>query len=294
MLGFSIQAPVFLGKPSKDSTNDLIAHYDNEENFLQALKSAGVRSIEIRILPRGADERAYRELIQRIWDAGLQITIHGHVAGEFPGSRFAEIYPSMRYILQHFHKYQSQLTMALHAFDAKTGLEEELHQQTVRLLHEWVAIINAEQLPMKIAVENNRKKTIKVDPGDSIDGVLRIVNEVESSVVGITWDMGHYYSNLMDQRGLKTAPDTHILDLPPAAFLKHVYHTHIHGLGLTGTHNPLTQSRSLPLEHYVSALQEAGYQGVYNLELTMNKFDTDQTLHEHVLASIRRLKEATS
>ncbi|CAN7747058.1 sugar phosphate isomerase/epimerase family protein [Paenibacillus sp. LjRoot56] len=294
MLGFSIQAPVFLGKPSKDSTNDLIAHYENEEQLLHALKSAGVRSIEIRILPRGAEERAYRDLIQRIWDAGLQVTIHGHVAGELPGSRFSEIYPSMRYILKHFHKYQSDLTMALHAFDAKTGSEEELHQQTVRLLHEWVAMIHAEQLPLKIAVENNRKKSIKVDPGDSIDGVLRIVNEVDSPSVGITWDMGHYYSNLMDERGLKSAPEEHLLDLPPDAFLKKVYHTHIHGLGQTGTHNPLTQARSLPLELYVSALKRAGYQGIYNLELTMNKFDMDQTLSEHVLASIQRLKEATS
>ncbi|GGI44823.1 hypothetical protein GCM10008018_09020 [Paenibacillus marchantiophytorum] len=293
MLGFSIQAPVFLGKPSKDSANDLIAHYDNEELILHALKSAGVESIEIRILPRGAEERAYRDLIQRIWDAGLQVTIHGHVAGEFPGSRFADIYPSMSYILQHFHQYQSSLTMALHAYDAKTGSEEELHQQTVRLLHEWVAITDAEQLPLKIAVENNRKKSIKVDPGDSIEGVLRIVNEVNSPSVGITWDMGHYYSNLMDERSLKSAPETHLLDLPPAAFLDKVYHTHIHGLGLTGTHNPLTQARSLPLEHYVSALQRSGYQGIYNLELTMNKFDTDRTLSEHVLASIQRLKEAS-
>ncbi|WP_240418859.1 sugar phosphate isomerase/epimerase family protein [Paenibacillus periandrae] len=294
MLGFSIQAPVFLGKASKDSTNDLIAHYDNVEKLLDALKTAGVGSIEVRILPRGADESAYREVIQLIWNAGLQISIHGHVAGDFAGSRFAEIYPSMSYVLTNYPKYQTGLTMALHAFDAKTGVEEELHQQTVKLLHEWVAIIDAEQLPLRIAVENNRKKSSKVDPGDSIDGVLRIVEEVNSPHVGITWDMGHFYSNLMDTHGLKLPPETYLEQLPPDAFLEKVIHTHIHGLGATGTHNPLTDRRSLPLELYVNALQRVRYSGLYNLELTMNKFDQDQSLGEHVLASVRRLKEATS
>ncbi|MFD0680232.1 MULTISPECIES: sugar phosphate isomerase/epimerase family protein [unclassified Paenibacillus] len=293
MLGFSLQSPVFLGKPSLDSPNDLIAHYEKVELLLDALKTAGIGSIEVRILPRGANEEAYRGLIQQIWDAGLKLTVHGHVAGEHPGTRFAEIYPSMSYILKNYHKYQAGLTMALHAFDAKSGSEEELHHHTVKLLHEWVAVIDSEQLPLRIGIENNRKKSSKVDPGDSIDGVQRIVNEVDSPYVGITWDMGHYYSNLMDERGLKSPPEVHMEDLPPAAFLERVYHTHIHGLGLTGTHNPLTQARSLPLEHYIGSLQRAGYQGVYNLELTMNKFDADRSLSEHVLASVQRLKEAT-
>ncbi|WP_282940340.1 TIM barrel protein [Paenibacillus sp. RC67] len=292
MLGFSIQSPVFLGKSSKDSPNDLIAHYDRVELLLDALKSSGVGSIEIRILPRGADEWAYRDLIQTIWDVGLQVTIHGHVAGEHPGSRFAEIYPSMSYVLKHFHKYQDSLTMALHAFDAKTGSEEELHRQTVELLQDWVGMIDAEQLPLRIGIENNRKKSSKVDPGDSIEGVLRIVNEVNSPYVGITWDMGHFYSNLLDVHGLKELPEEPMLDLPPAEFLQKAIHTHIHGMGATGTHNPLTRRNSLPLEHYVSALQQAGYKGKYNLELTMNKFDQDQSLCAHVLDSVRRLQAA--
>jgi len=184
--------------------------------------------------------------------------------------------------------------MALHAFDAKTGSEEELHHQTVKLLHEWTTLIDTESLPLKIAIENNRKKASKVDPGDSIDGVLRIVKEVNHPSVGITWDMGHFYSNLMVTHGIKLPPETHMEELPAAEFLNRACHTHIHGLGLSGTHNPLTETKSLPLEHYIQALKQAGYEGVYNLELTMNKFDNDRTLSGHVLASVQRLKEATS
>ncbi|MCS7463494.1 sugar phosphate isomerase/epimerase [Paenibacillus doosanensis] len=292
MLGFSIQSPVFLGKASKDSPNDLIAHYDRVEQLLDALKAGGVRSVEVRILPRGADEWAYRDLIQLIWDTGLQLTVHGHVAGEHPGTSFAEIYPSMSYILKHFHKYQSGLTMALHAFDAKTGSEEELHRQTVALLGEWTALIDAESLPLRIGIENNRKKASKVDPGDSIGGVLRIVSEVNHPAVGVTWDMGHFYSNLLDAHQLKAPPEELLTDLPDAEFVARAVHTHIHGIGKTGTHNPLTERSSLPLEQYVSALRQAGYDGVYNLELTMNKFEQDRPLREQVLASVERLRNA--
>ncbi|WP_248924652.1 sugar phosphate isomerase/epimerase family protein [Paenibacillus hamazuiensis] len=292
MLGFSIQAPVFLGKPSRSGTNDLIANYENAGQFLQALKVSGIGSIEVRILPRGADPQSYQEMIDLIWSMGLRLTIHGHVAGEHPGTRFIETYPSMAHILKHFHKYQDRLTMTLHAFDAKTGSEEELHRKTVKLLREWTAMVDAEELPLRFAVENNRKKAGKVDPGDSIRGVVRMVEEIDHPAVGICFDMGHYYSNLLSEKGLKHAPDRHFDELPEAGFLEKVFHTHIHGIGESGTHNPLTEERSLPLELYVDALHKAGYQGIYNLELTLDKFETRRSASEHVLASVQRVKEA--
>ncbi|TBL75644.1 sugar phosphate isomerase/epimerase family protein [Paenibacillus thalictri] len=291
-LGFSIQSPVFLGKTSRETTNDLIAHYDKVEQLLDALKTAGVSSIEVRILPRGADPASYQDVIQAIWDAGLSLSVHGHVAGEHPGSGFVEVYPSMAYILKHFHKYQNDINMTLHAFEAKTGSEDELHRETVRLLRSWAAIVDAEQLPLQFALENNRKKSSKVDPGDSIGGVVRMVEETDHPRVGICFDMGHYYSNLLNEHGMKLPPEQIMEDLPMERFLNRAFHTHIHGLGATGTHNPLTLPKSLPLEHYVNALKQAGYRGIYNLELTLDKFDKELSLSEHVLASVRRLKEA--
>lgn len=292
MLGFSIQSPVFLGKLSRSSTHDLIAHYADVELFLDALKSAGVGSIEVRILPRGADSWAYQELIQMIWNMGLQLTIHGHVAGDHPGRTFGEAYPSMSYVLKHFHNYQDRLMMTLHAFDAKEGTEEVLHSRTVQLLKEWTGMVDNESLPIRFALENNRKKASKVDPGDSVDGVLRMVNEVGHPAVGICWDMGHYYSNLLKGNGLEGPPEHPIEDLPPLAFLHKGIHTHIHGIGVSGTHNPLTAFSSLPLEHYTNELVKAGYDGIFNLELTLDKFNTDLTLSEHVMASVQRLERA--
>lgn len=292
MLGFSIQGPVFLGRYSKETDRDLIAHCETEDQFLQILKEKGISSIEIRILPRGADESAYTSLIQCIWDHGFTITVHGHAEGDMEGSRFTDIYPSLSYILNHFDRYQNQLTMAIHAFDAKEGSEPVLHQKTVALFRDWAARVEKENLPLTFALENNRKKPTKVDPGDSIDGVVRMVEEIDSPIVGITWDMGHFYSNLLVERGLDSTPGQILADLPNSAFLQRVIHTHIHGIGPSGTHNPLTESASLPLEHYVEALKRNGYKGIYNLELTLYKFERDRPLLEHTAASIQRLHQA--
>lgn len=295
MVGFSIQDAVFLGKPSKKSTNDLIGHCESVEQFLYSLKDNGVNSIEVRILPRHVDETAYAKVIQQIWDAGLRLTVHGHVEGNRSGERFEDIYPSMKFILRNYEKYQDGLVMAIHAFDAKAGSEEELFNRTVELFRQWTSMAHKEHLPLRFALENNRKKLTKIDPGDTTEGVLRMVEQVDSPHMGITWDMGHYYSDILNHYGHRSLPELPLLDLPNPEFLKRVIHTHIHGIGDNNdTHHPLTGMASLPLEYYVKALKNCGYQGVYNLELTLYKFGHDRSILEHVEASVQRLKDTAS
>lgn len=291
MIGFSIQSPVFLGNLSNQSNHDLIGNCENVDQFLAILKENGVKSIEVRILPRHADHETYMNLIHKIWNAGLQITIHGHVEGQMEGSRFEDIYPSMRTILRHFERYQPDLTMAIHAFDAKEGSEADLLQRTVQLFKQWTAMVKSERLPLHFALENNRQKLSKVDPGDTTDGVLKMVELIDSPLMGITWDMGHYYSDLIKSTHNNLLEQTS-LALPTAFFLERVIHTHIHGIVNLGTHQPLTTMESLPLEFYVKTLQALDYQGVYNLELTLPKFERDRTIQEHVGASIKRLRTA--
>ncbi|WNC17015.1 sugar phosphate isomerase/epimerase [Brevibacillus brevis] len=293
-IGLSLQSPFFTGKPGAFDSKEWTEHLKKVEHDLDFFQGAGISSIEIRNLLRGADERMYRDVIQLIWERGLQLTVHGHVGGVFSGTSFMEIYPSMRYILRHFHRYQKGITMTLHAFEASEGSRGELHRRTVDLLGEWASMVQAEGLPVQFALEINRRKPKKVDPGDSLDGVFGMVEEAGSPAVGICWDMGHSYSNLLADSGRRETdpPDIPLLDLPPEPFLKQIIHTHIHGLGTGGTHLPLTEKRSLPLEAYVSALRQTGYQGVYNMEFTFSKFDSDRSLHEHLHASIQRMKAA--
>lgn len=291
MLGYSIQSPVFLGTLSERTPHDLIGNRESVDSFLQWLKDQGVSSVEIRILPRHADPAAHAEVIQRIWDMGLKLTVHGHVEGNMVGSCFEDVYPSMKYILRHLGNHQEEVMMAIHAYDAASGSEEQLFVRTVELFREWTSMAEREQLPLRFALENNRKKTGKVDPGDTTAGVLDMVKQVGSPLLGITWDMGHFYSDLLhSQRGRNL--QTPLLDLPEPEFIQRVVHTHIHGIGSRGTHQPLADPSSLPLAHYVQALQNAGYQGIYNLELTMYKFGSDRPILDHASASIQRLKKA--
>ncbi|MFX3631247.1 MAG: sugar phosphate isomerase/epimerase family protein [Candidatus Pristimantibacillus sp.] len=295
MLGVSIQDDVFQGKLTKKSMNDLIANCDSIDQYLYHLKSYGVNSIEVRILPREADETLYVKVIQQIWDAGLRLTVHGHVKGEMSAAKFEDIYPSMKYILRNYEKYQDELVMAIHAFDAKAGSEEELFNRTVELFRQWTTMAHQEHLPLRFALENNRKKPTKVDPGDTTESVLRMVELIDSPHMGITWDMGHYYSDLLSHYGHRNLSELPLLELPNPAFLKRVIHTHIHGIGDNNdTHHPLTEMASLPLEYYVNALRNNGYQGAYNLELTLYKFGQDRSILEHVGASVQRLKDTAS
>lgn len=290
MIGFSIQSPVFLSDFRRHTHHDLIGNCEHIDQFLEILKENGVKSIEVRILPRNVDDEAYIKVIQQIWKAGLQITIHGHIEGEMEGSRFEDIYPSMRTILRQFDHYQTDLMMAVHAFDAKEGSEEELMHRTIQLFKQWTSMAATENIPIRFALENNRKKMTKVDPGDTTEGIVKMVEIIDSPLMGITWDMGHYYSDL-----IKSIENSHLqgqtcMTLPNRIFLEKVIHTHIHGIVNLGTHQPLTTKESLPLEYYVETLQTLNYKGIYNLELTMPKFkNSDRTILEHVSASFKRL-----
>lgn len=293
MIGFSIQSPVFLRNYSHHSNHDLIGNCKHMDQFLEVLKDNGVTSIEVRILARNADDEAYIKVIQQIWKAGLQISVHGHVEGEMEGNRFEEIYPSMKSILRQFDQYQSDLMMAIHAFDAKQGSEEQLSARTIQLFKQWTSIAESEHIPIQFALENNRKKRSKVDPGDTTEGVSKMVEHIDSPLMGITWDMGHYYSDLVKSLQPNPLQEQTVMSLPSRAFLEKVIHTHIHGIVNLATHQPLTQIESLPLEYYVNTLQSLNYKGIYNLELTLPKFSgRDRTVLEHVCASIQRLNTA--
>jgi len=288
-VGFSIKDPVF-----KDPDKEQLATHDSLEEFVTSLKSNGVNSIEIRKLSRELNHdtyKAYNNSIQKIWDTGLEITIHGDLTGNYSGEKFVDEYPSMKYILENFQKYQNRLVITLHALQEKrtesTFSSEELKEQTIDMLKDWTQKVELENLPVYFALENNRNKEKSIDPGNSCEVVVEMVESVNSPHLGICWDMGHLYSNLMteSERNLKMG------DLPPKEFLEKVIHTHIHGLNTVGrTHFPLTEKYTLPIEEYVNALKSHNYEGVYNLELSFERFEKGIPVVEMVNNSVRRLK----
>lgn len=301
MIGFSLPYACLGNKSSGERQHKLLLQYGSLKNILHHLKQAGVTSVEIRALSRKANSTQIQNSIQMIWEMGFSLTIHGALEGNFTGQHFVEVYPSMEYILSHFSRYQSELMITVHALQDIASPEKKpdavigrLAERTIHQLAEWSAIIASEQLPIRFALELNRYKPPVIDPGSSIEGVLQMVEAIHQSNVGICWDMGHYYSNILTQYNQPSPPDSWVKVLPPDPFLQRVIHTHIHGLhGKDDTHFPLTAKPSLPLEHYIQSLQRARFQGVYNLELSCHQWSAD-CIEEGILSSIERLGGALS
>lgn len=296
IVGFSLIDDVLIG----GATEPYLAGHKSVRELVSALKAGGVGSYELRKLPRVLDSQAYQTVnsyVQQIWEMGLQITVHGELPGGPTGERFVDEYPSMAYILQHFRNYQDEIVMTVHAHQsprADTAADlNELNAQTVAHLKRWSMMVAAEGLPIYFALENNRAKESAIDPGNSTEIVTEMVKKVGHTHTGICWDMGHFYSNLLTGTERGVAPGQ--LDvLPPKAFLERVYHTHIHGLNDRGkTHFPLSEGFVLPLEAYVQALQRHGYGGVYNLELSFDRYEPGMPVMERVFASVGRLKGLT-
>jgi sugar phosphate isomerase/epimerase len=196
--------------------------------------------------------------------------------------------------ITHARSNRKEIVMPIHAYAANEGTREELSLKTVELFHNWTSMIKKEDIPFQFGLELNRRKPASVDPGDSCEGVIQIVKEINSPKVGITWDIGHHYSNILSSAGHEVPPEHHLEHLPPLVFLENTVHTHIHGLGIKGTHCPLTEQKSLPLELYVEALKNSGYRGIYNLELTFSKFPDDKTIADDIFSSIERLRNCVT
>jgi sugar phosphate isomerase/epimerase len=295
-LGFSLSPNLILGKPQQTNSAELLAYYGGASGFLHELKEQGITSIEIRYMIREMEEEAGERIVHQIWDAGLEITVHGHVDGEFAGAEFGDVYPPLKPMLRAYDKHQKEIVMPIHAFAAPSGDRGELGRRTVALFREWSSIVVAGKLPVIFAIELNRAKASSIDPGDTCEGVIEMVDAVQSPNAGITWDMGHYYSNMLVEARAAGDLTTEWAyeQLPPPSFIERTVHTHIHGLGEKGTHCPLSERQSLPLESYVKALKNRGYRGVYNLELDFSRFPENDSLSKHVFSSIERLRNCVA
>src|SRR5699024_9300657 len=115
MLGFSIAKAVFEGEDTFKSENDLIANHENIENYLEILKTRGIRSIELRSMKFDDEGKDYRKVLDLIWQMGFNLTVHIYGLENFHSLSFIDIYPSLKYIIANFEKYQSELILVVHA-----------------------------------------------------------------------------------------------------------------------------------------------------------------------------------
>lgn len=248
---------------------------------LELLKNHGVGAVELRHFPETTWPESIVAACTRIWQAGLTASLHPQLPRLSRTKRLGSVFPWLEDVLSRKPASQAEILLILHAYASPVLRSAELGRRTEAAFARLADMAEEQGLPVRFALELNRAKE-QADPSTSYGAVTEMCQRIGRSRVGICWDWGHGQANI--EKGLME-PD------PPGEFLSRVIHAHVHDLGPEGaTHWPLGSGR-VPLRDCASALQRAGYRGVYCLELSPEKFYRAVKLENVVLENLRLLAE---
>lgn len=240
---------------------------DRYGELLPKLWERGVRSIELRTVPRGADADEAFRIAELLWGYGFTVTVHSSV--KTVENAVSEVILPLKRMLAGLR--QKELVVTVHPIVGDNAA----------MLTALSDYIIDKALPVRIALENERKMPDKT-AGDSLSLVLDAVTAVNRDNVGICFDMGHlawYNENYTD------FPN----QAPPKEFLSRVIHTHIHACVGGVTHYPLDAWRE-PFSYYIEKLSY-NYFGAYNLEISPERFADEFGEGDAYLTSVDTLRE---
>jgi len=248
---------------------------------LETLRSAGVGSVELRSVHAGTPPDlavdAYRQAV-----TDFEVTVHGSLP---PLDESAPTEGSMAAIDALADVAGAEgagLTVTVHTYAGTDRSGLGYARATEEMLSKMLTRPGPSQA-LRFALELNREKDGICDPSTSYERLTQMAGQFDEGRVGICWDFGHNYANIA--RKCST-------ELPPDELLSYVIHTHIHDLGDTGrTHCPLRRENHL-LERQVALLEDCGYSGPLNLELSPHRFpEARAQWRELLFDSIQRLHE---
>lgn len=251
--------------------------YDEEamEEFLPALRQAkdlGAESIEIRNVRPEYDPKEVAKAVDYFTDLGFQISVHGAMMS--PETAVEDVFAPLSEILPGLK--QKSLNITVHPFDGdNTAALTRLSDHIIK-----------NRLPVTIALENNRLMP-DGSQGDCAEYILDAVKKTDRPNVGICFDLGHYLYFVLKNHPEK--PDM----LPSKEFYSRVIHTHIHALRGHSTHYPLTEEYYMPLAEYLAPLAPS-FSGIFNLELSFNKFADSMSPADALAVSMKSLRAALS
>lgn len=150
---------------------------ESREDVLLALKTEGVRSIELRTVQDHHTAAEVKGAAQLLWDYGFSISLHGAVKTQ--ENAVSELFCPLEELLKDLRQPSVNITVHPIAGD------------NVKRLTAIADHIEKYDLPVTVALENNRLMPDKTE-GDSAAYVFEIVKEVDRAAIGICWDMGHY------------------------------------------------------------------------------------------------------
>src|SRR5699024_7468567 len=99
-IGLSLSPELLSGTPEKPGEKKLLQYFGTPFKMIESVKSRGINSVELRYVSRVQDPERFIDVYNMIWEAGLEISIHGRIEGDYTGDRFEQVYPPMSYILE--------------------------------------------------------------------------------------------------------------------------------------------------------------------------------------------------
>ncbi len=266
-IGISIPWNYLSGNIVTTDAEVLEQNFGSAPEFLNFLKDLEVTYVELRHRKKDMSQTDMDSVFQLLIDSEFKITIHGD--NPLPGNTWTinEVFPWLDSFKRINPNENNTLMITLHPF---TGAEpvDDYRAQTIEFIKRLDDMITSHNLPIKLALENQRSKKVN-DPAKSFKGVEGMWKEINRTNAGICWDMGHCYSN-------------HLLDntlypvYPHPEFSTATIHTHIHDLGPDGRTHWIFKENRVPIADFIRQLKAVGYKGVYNLELSFDRFASEK------------------
>ena len=236
---------------------------------VKLLRTKGVSNIELRSVSNDTSPDILTPIVELLLELEMNVSIHG-ILPETPECDMPAIFalPSDR-----------DFMVTIHACSGGERNEEWYAENSLAILR---GLIERAPANIKFALELNRRKESRKDPGNNYDMLLTMIKALDSERVGICWDLGHSESNVRNGYSPQ---------IPTDDFIRRVVHTHIHGLSVNGrTHFPLT-GENLPLTEYLDPLIKSGYSGILNFEPDIDRWtDAVANKREAFLYSIDILR----
>lgn len=255
------------------------------EDFFAPLMAAGLQSVEIDLDDQQPAWAEYPALMESCHLLGLEICFHApyrlyHSISGFSGEAMPSIETRLetplRFADAWAERNQRLAAVVVHPAKSRTRSREDLYRDTCDFLS-WIL---ARYQNLRIAVENMGPP----QPGETKIGanraeILQIVNDIAHPRLGICWDFGH------DVLAGKTSD-------PDPAWLGKVIHVHAHDIDQQGVdHYPLIFD-TVPAEHWLHLLSEAGMTGIATLEIKGGQLSgwTPDEINRMLQTSIQKMK----
>lgn len=262
-------------------------------DLVKSLAKMGFHYLEI--MPNSAQDAGFTlsEIVDVILDQNLYACFHAPYAVSDQLTRSGQgDAPEVRNILQPIFDealraallQNSQVIINIHGASGLKNppIKPEYFQRTLQML-KWIsgeAELSGENIQIAIELLPYAQNRTRV--GDRYKDLVKLVRQINSSKLGIGWDMGHGWVSRLRQRDF---------GVPGPDYLKKVVHTHIHDIDPEGwDHAPLVY-HTLPLRQYIQLLTGVGYSGTWLLEIDPKQVARIGRAIPVIEDSLRKLQE---